>query len=140
MGRYQIQVSGTDLCIESENEVTSKGSKVMLNKCIAIKRQLWSQTEKFELRLADILCLDTDNSVPILGKCHELGSTQEWKHSSNKNTPIYNEAAGMCLGVPKLEVGQTLTMSICSSSEARKWNLISRVPIFPERKFFKNSL
>lgn len=131
IGRYQLQVSGTDLCVESENEVTAKGSRVMLNKCIAIKRQLWSETEKSELRLADILCLDSDNSTPILGKCHELGSTQEWKHSSNKYTPIYNEAAGLCLGVTKVEVGQTLTMSICSSSEARKWNLISRVPIFP---------
>ena len=131
LGRYQIQLADTDLCIESEAEVTKKGSNVILAKCLAIKRQLWSETEKSELRLADYLCLDADSEKPYLGKCHEMGASQDWKYSAKIDTPIYSESAGMCLGVAKEKIGSVLLMSICSSDQAKKWNLISRVPIFP---------
>ncbi|RWS11020.1 polypeptide N-acetylgalactosaminyltransferase 11-like protein [Dinothrombium tinctorium] len=80
--RYRIQLYGSNLCIESENEVTAKGSKLMLQKCSGIKRQLWSETEKRELRLADLLCLDAENNAPYLSKCHGSGSTQDWRHST----------------------------------------------------------
>ena len=138
-GRYQIQLAGkSKLCVESENEVTARGSNLILSKCMAIKRQLWSETDKAELRLADGLCLDGGDSgsatEPVLGKCHELGSGQEWKYSDRKNTAIYSPAAGMCLGTPGDEepkVGQRIKLVICSSSGARKWDLISRGILFP---------
>ena len=126
LGRYQIQLSGTDLCIESENEVTAKGSKLILSKCLAIKRQLWSETELKELKLADMLCLDSDSNHPILAKCHELGSTQHWRRSELKDTPIYNEAEGLCLGVAKEKKSELIILTICDSNQAKKWNLITR--------------
>lgn len=132
LGRYQIQLSGTNLCVQSENEVTAKGSRLILTKCLAVKRQIWSETESSELRLADILCLDTDSNYPQLAKCHLLGGTQAWKRSELKDTPIYNEAAGLCLGSHKIEVGETVIMAICSSPKAHKWNLVTRnLAIFP---------
>lgn len=36
----QIQLSKSDLCIESEDDVTTKGSLLILQKCAPIKRQV----------------------------------------------------------------------------------------------------
>ena len=126
LGRYQVQLHGTDLCLESENEVTAKGSKIMLSACAAVKRQLWSETELNELRLADVLCLDTDSQHPLLAKCHELGNTQLWSRTGERETAIYNEASGLCLGVVKEKKAQIVIMTICSSDQAKKWDLILR--------------
>ena len=38
--KYLIQLSNTNLCIESESEVTYKGSKLLLQKCAKIRRQV----------------------------------------------------------------------------------------------------
>ena len=134
LARYQMQVSDSNLCIESENEVTQKGSRLMLSKCLAIKRQVFSETEGKELRLSDILCLDTDSKFPFLSKCHGLASSQSWSHSLLKKTPVYSEASGMCLGVKdgQIEAGKEVIMTICDSSQAIKWDLILRNnTIFP---------
>ena len=40
LDKYLIQLSNTDLCIESESEVTYKGSKLLLQKCNKIRRQV----------------------------------------------------------------------------------------------------
>lgn len=43
--------------------------------------QMWFETSRNELVLGRTLCLDASNNVaPKLGKCHELGGSQEWKH------------------------------------------------------------
>lgn len=132
LSKYQMQVTNTDLCVQSEAEVTTKGSRLMLAKCLAIKRQLWFETELSELRLSNVLCLDNDNVNPILGKCHQLGSSQTWTHASMKETPIYSPSAGLCLGLDKIAVGETLKMVVCSQPQAIKWNLIPRSLIFPK--------
>lgn len=41
-----------------------------------------------------------------------------------ENSPIYNTAAGLCLGCSKESRGEYVTMSICSQPESRKWNLL----------------
>lgn len=38
--RFQIQLRGTNLCIESEKEVKAKRNKLFLQKCVAIQRQV----------------------------------------------------------------------------------------------------
>jgi len=38
--KYLIQLSGTKLCIESESEISYKGSKLLLQKCSKIRRQV----------------------------------------------------------------------------------------------------
>ena len=135
VSRYQMQADSSDLCIESENEVTAKGSRLMLSKCLPVKRQLWSETELHELRLADILCLDTDNSQAVfLSKCHLLGSSQSWSRSSLKRSAIYSESAGLCLGVKDgVKAGATIIMTFCGNDrQSVRWNLVPRnQSIFP---------
>ncbi|XP_054713215.1 polypeptide N-acetylgalactosaminyltransferase 11-like [Uloborus diversus] len=122
--RFQIQLSESELCIESEDDVTTKGSLLVLQKCAAIKRQMWYETSKHDIRLAQLLCLDAGERFPRLSKCHEMGSTQDWRHSTSTNTPIYNTAAGLCLGCSKEKAGEYVTLSICSQPESRNWNLL----------------
>ncbi|XP_023237254.1 polypeptide N-acetylgalactosaminyltransferase 11-like isoform X2 [Centruroides sculpturatus] len=81
---YQIQLQNTDLCVESEDYVTTKGSLLILQKCLQIKRQLWYETKKRDLRLAELLCLDAREKYPRLAKCHETGGSQEWKISNKE--------------------------------------------------------
>jgi hypothetical protein len=42
--------------------------------------QVWFETDRNELVLATLLCLDASETFPKLGKCHEMGGDQEWKH------------------------------------------------------------
>lgn len=45
---------------------------------------MWFETDRHELVLGRMLCLDASNNVePMLGKCHELGGSQEWKHKGS---------------------------------------------------------
>ncbi|GIY20918.1 polypeptide N-acetylgalactosaminyltransferase 11 [Caerostris darwini] len=122
--RYQIQLTGTELCIESEDDVTSKGSLLILQKCAPIKKQLWYETAKHDVRLAQLLCLDGGEQFPRLSKCHEMGGSQDWRHAESVDSPIYNTAAGKCLGAHKPVAGEYILLSICSQSESRKWNLL----------------
>ncbi|XP_035229701.1 polypeptide N-acetylgalactosaminyltransferase 35A-like [Stegodyphus dumicola] len=122
--RFQIQLAGTELCVESEDDVTTKGSLLILQKCAPIKRQMWYETAKHDLRLAQLLCLDAGAKYPHLSKCHEMGGSQDWRHADNMNSPIYNTAAGLCLGCSRESAGEYVILSICSQSTSRKWNLL----------------
>nr|CAD7260065.1 unnamed protein product [Timema shepardi] len=42
--------------------------------------QMWFETDKSELVLAQLLCLDANDQFPRLSKCHEMGGSQEWRH------------------------------------------------------------
>jgi hypothetical protein len=42
---------------------------------------MWYETDKHELVLGQMLCLEGSEKLPRLGKCHEMGGTQEWKHN-----------------------------------------------------------
>ncbi|XP_022256687.1 polypeptide N-acetylgalactosaminyltransferase 11-like isoform X2 [Limulus polyphemus] len=124
ISQYQIQLTGTNFCIESEEDLTTKGSLLILQKCVRTKRQIWHETEKNDLRLAELLCLDAKERYPRLAKCHEMGGTQDWRHSSDLNTPFYNMAAGLCLGVKEENSGEHLIMEICEIQNVKKWNLL----------------
>ena len=66
--------------------------------------QVWHQTDKMELVLGKLVCLDSSNKFreAKVKKCHELGGDQEWKigdegqnsGDGGKSTAIYNSAAG----------------------------------------------
>lgn len=45
--------------------------------------QVWFETDKNELVLAQLLCMDAGEHRPKLSKCHEMGGSQEWKHHSS---------------------------------------------------------
>lgn len=80
VGEYQIKLSDTELCAQSTKDVKIKGSKLILRPCKKTKRQMWYESDKNELVLAQLLCLQAGKSAPILYKCHEMGGDQEWRH------------------------------------------------------------
>ena len=41
---------------------------------------MWYETDRNELVLAQMLCLEGNGRTPKLGKCHEMGGNQEWRH------------------------------------------------------------
>lgn len=124
--RFQIRLTDTNLCIESEDDVTTKGSLLILQKCSSLKRQMWYETEKHDIRLAQLLCLDAGERYPRLSKCHEMGGSQDWRHADAKRTPIYNTAAGLCLGSESVSAGKYITLTMCSQPGARKWDLVMK--------------
>lgn len=126
LDRFMIRLSNTNLCVTSEKDIRSKGSFLHLKPCLRAKNQLWYKTDKNEIILAQLLCLDTGvgSDKPRLSKCHELGGSQEWKYSDTKDTAIYNIASGTCLGALSPEVDSYVVMKLCGSTENVKWNLV----------------
>lgn len=127
INRFQIELSGSSYCIESKKEVTARKSSLVLSKCASVKRQLWSETEDKQLILADLLCLDSDLKNVYIEKCTGLGESQNWKHSSQRNTMIYNSAAGLCLGVRNIRKNEQIILTLCNSEDAKKWNFVIRM-------------
>ncbi|XP_019763497.2 polypeptide N-acetylgalactosaminyltransferase 35A [Dendroctonus ponderosae] len=126
IAEFQIKLSNTSLCIQTPKDIKTKGSVLVLRPCARNKKQLWYQTDKNELVLAQLLCLQASKPHPILYKCHELGADQEWKHKGGNNSPIYNLGAGTCLGVDKAKVDATVQMKLCVGLELNTWDLVYR--------------
>ncbi|GBP94330.1 Polypeptide N-acetylgalactosaminyltransferase 35A [Eumeta japonica] len=90
---YQIRLSNTSLCIQSMKDIKTKGGGIALAKCIRTLNQMWFETSKNELILGRVLCLEaTDNMIPRLSKCHELGGAQEWKHKDSIYTTVITDS------------------------------------------------
>ncbi|XP_011503505.1 PREDICTED: polypeptide N-acetylgalactosaminyltransferase 35A isoform X2 [Ceratosolen solmsi marchali] len=128
---YQIRLSNSTLCIQSEKDVKTKGSKLILAPCMRIKTQIWYETDKHELVLGQMLCLEGNEKLPKLGKCHEMGGAQEWKHTGLSRIPIYNLATGTCLGVSNPKRNMYITMDLCykNGKATLMWDIIkSKLP------------
>ncbi|CAG4929704.1 unnamed protein product [Parnassius apollo] len=122
---FQIRLKNTTLCVQGAKDIKSKGSGLVLANCIRTLNQMWFETDHHELVLGRTLCLDaTSNVSPVLGKCHELGGSQEWKHKGVAGSPIYNTAAGMCLGVERAYRSEPLLMVICDNQQTNQWDFI----------------
>ncbi|XP_026727862.1 polypeptide N-acetylgalactosaminyltransferase 35A-like isoform X1 [Trichoplusia ni] len=122
---YQIRLKNTSLCIQSSKDIKTKGSGLILGNCIRTLNQIWFETSRSELVLGRTLCLDASNNVaPKLGKCHELGGSQEWKHKGSAGSPVYNTAAGMCLGVDRPYRGEPIIMVICDNQPTNQWDFV----------------
>lgn len=125
VGTYQIRLSGTSLCVSSEKDVKTKGSRLVLRSCLRVKNQMWSETEKGELKLAQYLCLDVNKDEPVLGKCHEMGGSQEWKHKASSGMAVYNAAVGTCLSAVEIAPNSRISMSICNANNRSQWDFVS---------------
>lgn len=68
--------------------------------------------------------MQADQPSPRLSKCHEMGGDQEWKHKGENRTPIYNMAAGTCLGVKNKDRGAIVTMEICNRPNLNQWDFV----------------
>lgn len=121
--QFQIRLTNSSLCVQSVKDVKTKGSSLVLRPCIKGKNQLWYETDKNELVLARLLCLQASKPNPILYKCHELGADQVWKHKGGKNSPIYNLGSGTCLGVKTKKVNATIEMKLCTDPKLNTWDL-----------------
>ncbi|KAM3968933.1 polypeptide N-acetylgalactosaminyltransferase 35A [Aphomia sociella] len=122
---FQIRLKNTALCIQSAKDIKTKGSGLVLSSCIRTLNQMWFETTRNELVLGRTLCLDASNNVaPSLGKCHELGGSQEWKHKGAAASPVYNTAAGMCLGVERAYRNEPLIMVICDNQPTNQWDFV----------------
>ncbi len=112
---FTLRLSGTRLCARSAGaDATVKKSPLVLAPCLRGKDFTWFETQRRELVLSRVLCLDASSGVgkadggggaggpkrlPRLMKCHGLGEGQEWRfRSGEQSTALYNMAAGLCLG------------------------------------------
>ena len=124
--KFAIRLAGTKLCIQSEGSFGDKKAGLALSYCLPeTKGQSFYKTDKSELVLAKLLCLDASKSKPRLMKCHEMGGEQEWKIRENKElTAIYNMAAGLCLTTDTLKAGGQIVLDVCSE-KSHMWSLMS---------------
>ncbi|XP_050575645.1 polypeptide N-acetylgalactosaminyltransferase 35A [Bombus affinis] len=132
--QYQIRLSNSALCIQSEKDIKTKGSKLILAPCLRIKSQMWYETGKNELVLGQMLCMEGAEKVPKLGKCHEMGGNQEWHHKNTNNTPIYNMAAGTCLGIMRGVKSTQIVMDLCTKRDTSSisWDLVHSKTLLKE--------
>ncbi|XP_008543065.1 polypeptide N-acetylgalactosaminyltransferase 35A [Microplitis demolitor] len=128
--QYQIRLTNSGLCIQSEKDIKTKGSKLILVPCLRAKSQMWYETDKNELILGQMLCLEGSGKIPKLGKCHEMGGNQEWHHKGTTGTPIYNIATGTCLGVKRANKYAQIIMDLCMKSDATSisWDIVHAFP------------
>jgi len=42
--------------------------------------QMWYETDKNELVLGQMLCMEAAEKISKLGKCHEMRGNQDWRH------------------------------------------------------------
>lgn len=85
---FVLRLANSTLCISSNGEKVKgfwkRGSRLELRPCLRTENQLWFETDRSELVLGQLLCLEAQSgSVPVLNKCHELGGEQEWKHKKS---------------------------------------------------------
>ncbi|PNF43408.1 Polypeptide N-acetylgalactosaminyltransferase 35A [Cryptotermes secundus] len=124
VSQFQLRLSNTSLCLTSEKDTKTKGSLLILKSCLRMKNQIWFETDRSEFVLATLLCLDASETFPKLGKCHEMGGDQEWKHRGTNETPVYNMAAGTCLTAQRAVSGEYAVMELCSLSANNKWDFV----------------
>lgn len=130
--KFQIQLVSSNFCIESRGGFLAKDfTRLVLNYCADVKMntsfsgeissnlstvldQLWTETELHDYRLGDNQCLDLIKNLPLLRRCHNMGSFQIWDHDNNTlNTSIYNSGVQLCLGVERVQLGEPIIVTIC---------------------------
>lgn len=85
---FMIRLTNSSLCMsangEKEKGFWKRNTNIILSPCLRIKGQVWFETDKHELVLGEILCLEasgaSSTAPPVINKCHEMGGDQEWKH------------------------------------------------------------
>lgn len=100
---FSIQLYNTNLCLSSDTELTYKSAKLLMKECsVGQRRQQWKMTEIGDIRLGPRTCLDCSqrrSDLVHMGKCHEMGGTQQWKTDGKNQTNLENIGSGLCLAV-----------------------------------------
>lgn len=82
---YMIRLTNSSLCLsasgEKDNGFWKRNSNIILSPCLRVKSQVWYETDKHELVLGQILCLEassaSSSSPPVINKCHEMGGKKQ---------------------------------------------------------------
>ncbi|KAK7066078.1 hypothetical protein SK128_019191 [Halocaridina rubra] len=122
--KWLIRLTGSKYCMESEDDVSKKGSRLVLADCVEWSRQTFYQTDRNEMVIGKLLCLEASDHFPHLGKCHEMGGTQEWKLSLQMGVALYNMALGLCLAAEEKRSGAPVIMAMCSTPDLATWDLV----------------
>ncbi|KAK4292592.1 hypothetical protein Pmani_034656 [Petrolisthes manimaculis] len=122
--KWQVRLTDSNLCMESEGDTSKKGSHLQLGPCRSTPRQVFHHTARDELVLDRLLCLEATQHRPRLTKCHEMGGGQEWRITPQVGVALYNLAVGLCTAVEETRVGAPVIMAICSTPERSTWDLI----------------
>lgn len=82
---FMIRLTNTSLCLSTSGEKVKgfwkRGSRLVLTPCLRTENQMWYETDRSELVLGQLLCLEAQSGkLPVINKCHESGGDQEWKH------------------------------------------------------------
>lgn len=88
LNNYMIRLTNTTLCMAAsgptEKGFWKRGSTIQLVSCMRVKSQMWYETDKSELVLGQLLCLEaaggSSTILPTINKCHEMNGDQEWRH------------------------------------------------------------
>lgn len=127
---FVVQYETSQLCLSNLNkkgESIKKGDLLNLQKCSNKTNQIWFLTDRNELLLNRLLCLEAGSNTS-LNKCHESGADQEWTLLLDKDSKwftIYNKATGMCLLVNNGKQGDLIDLGICgNSTKSAIWQLI----------------
>ncbi|KAH8378087.1 hypothetical protein KR093_009122, partial [Drosophila rubida] len=129
---FQLRLSGTQLCAAvvapKVKGFWKKGSTLTLQQCrVRAPNQMWYETEKSEIILDKLLCLEAaDDALVIINKCHEMLGDQQWRHTRNKDSPVYNMAKGTCLRAGAAEVGAKISLDLCSKADnvGGAWDIV----------------
>lgn len=114
--KYRVRLKVSLMCLATVGgTVHTKGSRMVLQQCdIKNSGQFWHETSLSELRLAGILCLDSEKG-PRLMKCDYQGSFQSWKWLPDGL--LFNAASGQCIHATS-ENG--IEMNVCDVS-SQQW-------------------
>ncbi|KAH8240632.1 hypothetical protein KR026_002264 [Drosophila bipectinata] len=118
---YQLRLAETELCAAVAGPKVKgfwkKGSQLHLQPCKPIPSQLWYETDKAEIVLDKLLCLEASGDAQVtVNKCHEMLGDQQWRHTRNANSPVYNMALGTCLRAAAPASGAIISLDLCSKT------------------------
>lgn len=130
---FQLRLSGTQLCAAviapKVKGFWKKGSPLTLQNCrTRAPNQMWYETEKSEIILDKLLCLEAAaDTLVVINKCHEMLGDQQWRHTRNANSPVYNMAKGTCLRAAAAEAGATVGLDLCSKGDGvgGAWDIVT---------------
>ncbi|EDW03635.1 polypeptide N-acetylgalactosaminyltransferase 35A [Drosophila grimshawi] len=142
---FQMRLSGTQLCAAVVSPKVKgfwkKGSPLTLQLCRPrAPNQLWYETEKSEIILDKLLCLEAvEDTMVVVNKCHEMLGDQQWRHTRNSNSPVYNMAKGTCLRASSAEVGASISLDLCSKADGigGAWDIVVMKLEQPQSKMDK---
>ncbi|KAJ8939001.1 hypothetical protein NQ314_011251, partial [Rhamnusium bicolor] len=119
LGQYHIKLSNTSLCIQSSTDFKTKGSSLILKPCVRSKSQMWFATDKNELVLAQLLCLQAGKLSPILYKCHEMGEIKNGDIKEEGQVHSENTKALTYFTSIAFELNGRIVQSICECAAGK---------------------